>query len=351
MPRTRNPQVMRWIIAFGSFAILLVVYGGFVRLTRSGLSIVEWNPVMGAVPPLSQQAWQAEFAKYQTTPEYRQINFNMTLDQYKEIFIIEWIHRILARLAGLVFAIPFFWFLLAKKIPLREVVLYIVMGVLFLSQAVMGWIMVSSGLVDQPAVSHYLLTGHLFLALSLIGLSCWTALGHGYGFPPRTPGARWSRSSRAVLIGLLVLLIQIAYGGLTAGLKAGHVSETWPLMLGRLVPYGLLEQMQPALLNLVAAPVTVVFIHRWFAFLGLTTAIILYELIRRSNIRADLQRPLALLTALAFLQVVLGVSVVLSGVEIVLALLHQFNAICLFIATIFLLHRIRAADFARPDTG
>lgn len=344
MPHTQNRQVRTWILAFGSFAVFLVVYGGFVRLTRSGLSIVEWNPVMGAVPPLSQQAWQVEFAKYQATPEYKQVNFSMTLAQYKQIFIVEWFHRLLARLAGLVFAIPFFIFLLTKKIPLKEVSLYLVMGLLFLSQAVLGWIMVSSGLVDQPSVSHYLLTAHLFLALSLIGLSSWTALGHQYGFLGAKPGANWSGSSRAVLVGLVILLIQIAYGGLTAGLKAGHVSATWPMMLGRLVPHGLLDQVQPALLNLVAAPVTVVFIHRWFAFVGLFASAIIYLVLRRANVRQELQMPLGILVALVVLQIMLGISVVLSGVQIALALLHQLNAICLFIATVFLLHRVRAAD-------
>src|SRR5512141_769388 len=183
MPRTQQRPVMYWIFAFASFAVFLVVFGGFVRLTRSGLSIVEWNPVGGAVPPLTQQAWQTEFAKYQLTPEFQKVNSHMTLDQYKEIFIVEWLHRFFARLAGIIFAIPFFIFVFRKTIPWSEVGLYVVMGVLFLAQAILGWIMVASGLVDRPSVSHYLLTAHLFLALTLIGLSLWTALGHLYGFP------------------------------------------------------------------------------------------------------------------------------------------------------------------------
>ncbi len=142
MPKTQNRAVMTWIIIFMSFAVFLVVFGGFVRLTRSGLSIVEWNPVGGAIPPLNQQAWQAEFAKYQLTPEFQKVNYNMTLDQYREIFMIEWFHRIFARIAGFIFAIPFFVFVFNKTIPLREAGFYVVMGVLFLAQAVLGWIMV-----------------------------------------------------------------------------------------------------------------------------------------------------------------------------------------------------------------
>ena len=344
MPKTQSRLVMNWIIAFGSFAVFLVVYGGFVRLTRSGLSIVEWNPVMGAVPPLTPSAWQIEFEKYQLSPEYRQINFDMTLEQYQEIFIIEWLHRLLARLAGLVFAIPFFAFLITKKIPWQEAGLYVVMGALFLAQAVMGWLMVSSGLVDQPAVSHFLLTAHLFLALCLIGLSLWTALGHHYGFPSR-PGTRhWSAGSRAVVVGLLGLLIQMAYGGFTAGLKAGHVSDTWPLMLGRWIPGRLLSQVEPPLDNLVSAPLTVAWIHRWLAIAVLLGALVIYRVVNRRLGGTGLGRGAGLLLALTIVQIGLGVAIVLSHVEIGIALLHQLNAIGLFTVMIFLLHRLRAQD-------
>ncbi|HET6846966.1 MAG TPA: COX15/CtaA family protein, partial [Anaerolineales bacterium] len=171
MPRTRDRAVLVWILSFASFAVILVVLGGFVRLTRAGLSIVEWNPVYGAVPPLTQAAWQSEFSKYQLSPEYQQINKGMTLAAYQEIFLIEWVHRLLARTAGLVFAVPFFVLLWKRRIPLQEAPVYVLMGILFLAQALMGWIMVASGLVDRPAVSHYLLASHLFLALSLIGLA------------------------------------------------------------------------------------------------------------------------------------------------------------------------------------
>src|SRR5574340_454573 len=153
MPQTRDRAVLIWILSFASLAVILVVYGGFVRLTRSGLSIVEWNPVQGAVPPLSQAAWETEFAKYKLTPEYLQVNRGMTLTAYQEIFLIEWFHRLLARGAGIVFAVPFFIFVWRRRLSLRETPLYVLMGLLFLSQAVMGWIMVSSGLVDRPAVS------------------------------------------------------------------------------------------------------------------------------------------------------------------------------------------------------
>jgi len=337
---------MIWIFAFTAFAAFLVVYGGFVRLTRSGLSITEWNPVSGAVPPLDQEAWQAEFSRYQQTPEFKLVNFNMTLDQYKTIFWVEWIHRFVARLAGFVFAIPFVILLFKKNIPWKEVGWYVFLGILFLAQAILGWYMVASGLEDRPSVSHYLLASHMLMALTLIGISLWTAFGHRYGFSPGK--ARWSLSSKLVLTGLVILLVQICYGSFTAGLKAGYISDTWPLMLGQLVPGGLLTQIQPPVKNLIAAPLTVMFIHRWFAFVGLAAAAFFYWLIQKQNISKGIKWALNLLLTLVILQILLGILIVLSHVQITVALLHQANALLLFSATLFLLHRLRAADRAVP---
>jgi cytochrome c oxidase assembly protein subunit 15 len=344
MPRTQDRLVMTWIIVFGCLASFLVVYGGFVRLTRSGLSIVEWKPLVGTVPPLTQVAWANEFTKYRATPEYLQINRRLTIEQYKAIFLIEWIHRSLARLAGLVFAMPFFVFLGIGRIPLKEAPLYVAMGCLFLAQALMGWIMVSSGLVERPSVSHYLLAAHLFLALALVGLSAWTALGHHYGLASTPWRTRWSLASVVVLVAMVVLLLQIAYGAFTAGLKAGFVSNSWPLMLGHWIPQGLLAQVRPAPLNLIAAPLTVAFIHRWLAFVALLVAVVANRLVVRSLLAAEIRRALGLGMVLAGLQIGLGIAVVVSGVDLTLALLHQLNALCLFIVSVFLLHRFRSRD-------
>ena len=253
-------------------------------------------------------------------------------------------HRLIARIAGLVFAVPFLYFLCKKGIPWPEAGLYVLMGFLFLGQAVIGWVMVSSGLVDRPSVSHYLLTAHLFLALTLIGLALWTAFGHHYGSPAAKRKVKWSTASKLAAGGLAVLLIQIAYGGFTAGLKAGHVSDTWPLMLGQLVPRGLLSQLQPPLRNLVEAPATVMFIHRWFAFLGLAVAVVVFGEIRRRKLSADISVGLNILATLALFQVGLGIALVLFHVQTAIALMHQAVAIGLFASTVYLLHRLRAAD-------
>jgi len=338
--KTPNRAVMVWLFIFAFIVAFLVVFGGFVRLTRSGLSIVEWNPVSGVVPPVGDQAWQEEFAKYQLTPEFQKINTNMTLEEYKFIFYMEWIHRLIARLAGLVFAIPVFYFFFKGQIPKGERSIYVVMGLLFIGQAFMGWFMVASGLVDRPAVSHFRLTIHLLFALSLFGLALWTALGHRFGFPGITQKAGWSTVSKWTLAGTITLLIQITYGGMTAGLKAGHVSDSWPLMLGKLVPPNLFDSA----IKLLENPQTIVFVHRWFAFTGLIVVPLVYFAARRQNFPRDLLNGLLVTLGLTILQITLGILTVLMHVDITLALLHQANAIALFGAALYMLHRLRARD-------
>lgn len=338
MPYTRNHAVMRWLFIFASIVAFLVVFGGFVRLTRSGLSIVEWNPVSGAIPPLSQSAWEEEFAKYQQTPEYININSGMTIEEYKFIFYMEWFHRFIARFAGLVYAIPVFYFLFRKIIPWREFGVYFLMGMLFISQAVVGWLMVASGLVDRPSVSHFGLTAHLLLALTLLGISYWTALGHQYGFH-RTK-AQWSVPHVLTVISFITLVVQIAYGGMTAGLKAGHVSDTWPLMFGKLIPPNLLNSWIDVLEN----PLTIVFIHRWFAWVCLLLIVAVFYVARKNGFPQDLQKGLVWLLIVVGLQIALGILTVLSYVHIVIALAHQANAMVLFVLMIFFIHRLRALN-------
>jgi cytochrome c oxidase assembly protein subunit 15 len=343
MPKTQNPAVMKWLYVFAFVVALLVVFGGFVRLTRSGLSIVEWNPISGVVPPIGQQAWEEEFAKYQQTPEYLHINSGMTLEEYKFIFYMEWIHRIIARLAGLFYAIPVFYFLFKKTIPFKEFGIYFVMGMLFIGQAFMGWFMVASGLVDRPAVSHFRLTIHLLFALALFSIALWTALGHKYGFLDAAKKAKWSFPSKFTLFSTVILLIQIAYGGMTAGLKAGHVSDTWPLMFGKLIPPNLFNSW----INLFETPQTIVFVHRWFAWLGILLVPYAYYLIRKQNYPAEIQKGLLWLTAVVALQITLGVLTILSYVNIVIALIHQANAILLLGLAVYFIHRFRALDEAK----
>ncbi|MBI5953321.1 MAG: COX15/CtaA family protein [Chloroflexi bacterium] len=338
MPKTKNTAVMNWLFVFTSVVALLVVFGGFVRLTRSGLSIVEWNPISGVIPPIGQQAWEEEFAKYQETPEYQLVNTGMTLPEYKFIFYMEWIHRIIARLAGLFYAIPVFYFLFKRKIPFKEFGVYFLMGMLFIAQAFMGWYMVKSGLADRPSVSHFRLTIHLLFALSLLALALWTALGHKFGFPDGSKKVKWSLPSKLSAWSMALLVLQITYGGMTAGLKAGHVSDTWPLMFGKLIPPGLFGSW----LDLFETPQTIVFVHRWLAWLGLVAVPAVFYVVRKQNYPRDIQSGLLWLTGAVALQITLGVLTVLSYVNIVIALVHQANALLLFALGIYFLHRFRA---------
>lgn len=335
---TPHNGIKRWLLIFVALVAFMVVFGGYVRLTRSGLSIVEWNPISGVIPPLTAQAWEEEFAKYQQTPEFQKLNYNMTLEEYKLIFWIEWAHRLIARFVGLFYALPFFWFVYRRVIPWKEMGPYVLIGLLFVGQAVMGWLMVASGLVDRPAVSHLRLTAHLLLALTLLGVSFWVALGHHYGFDE---GRRWTKSAWLALFGLFLLVIQISYGGMTAGLKAGHLSDTWPLMLGRWIPAGLFAQFRPSWLNLIESPLTVFFIHRWLPFLGLGIMLGVYvPLMRHYAARRDVRIGLTMLLVIILLQILLGILTVLFHVHIVLALLHQSTAIALLLALLYVLHRM-----------
>lgn len=340
MTTVPSASVGNWLFIFAFIVAFLVVFGGFVRLTRSGLSITEWNPVSGTVPPISEQAWHDEFVKYQQTPEYKQINFNMTLGEYQYIFYIEWIHRFIARLAGLVYAIPVFYFLFRKTIPFKEFGIYFVMGLLFIAQAFAGWIMVASGLVDRPSVSHFNLTIHLLLALSLLGLSLWTALGHKYGLPDKNKKAEWSLPSKFALLAFILLIIQISYGSMTAGLKAGHVSDTWPLMFGKLIPPNLFNSW----INLFETPQTIVFIHRWFAFAVLAAILALTFTLRKQRSSSEINTGLAWLVGLVIVQITLGILTVIFHVQIGIALAHQVSALGLFTLTIYFIHRLRALD-------
>ena len=340
MPKTQSPAVMNWLYVFAFVVAFLVVFGGFTRLTRSGLSIVEWNPINGTVPPMGQHQWEAEFEKYKESPEYQLVNSGMTLEGYKYIFYIEWFHRLVARLAGLFYALPVFYFLARKTIPFREFGIYFWMGILFVGQAVMGWLMVYSGLVDRPAVSHFRLTAHLLLALSLFSLAIWTATGHRLGFHNGEKKAPWSLPSKLAVFSLAILVIQISYGGFTAGLKAGHVSSTWPLMMGKLFPPNLFNSW----INIFETPQTIVFIHRWFAWLGILLVPFVYYLIKKQNYPADIQKGLLWLTGVVALQITLGILTVLMYVNIVIAIIHQANAIVLLGLAVYFIHRFRALD-------
>ncbi|MCA9987503.1 MAG: COX15/CtaA family protein [Anaerolineales bacterium] len=336
-------MIRRWLLIVCGLVVFMVLFGGYVRLTRSGLSIVEWNVITGIVPPTSEADWQAEFAKYQESPEFEHVNADMTLSEYKFIFYNEYIHRLVARFAGLIVVLPFFWFLAKGIIPWRKSAIYWVVVILFGLQGAMGWYMVSSGLVDRPAVSHYRLTAHLLLALLLLSIAFlqWLHLDNRRA---------WHASGLLWVAGLVVglIIIQISYGGLVAGLKAGYVSDTWPLMYGAWLPAGIFSALDPWWRNLVEALPAVHYIHRWFAFVVLLAAIGLYLTARRRGDAPALQRGLVWLLVLVTIQITLGVTVIWYHVPLVLALTHQGTALFLFLTALYVAFEAAHLPAAAP---
>lgn len=331
-------QVTRWLRIVAILTFGLIVFGGFVRLTRSGLSIVEWNPVMGALPPLSDQAWEREFAKYQQSPEFKSVNAGMTLDGYREIFYIEWTHRLIARLAGLAVVVPLVVFWWRRILPRRRAALFLGLALLFGLQGAIGWFMVASGLFDRPHVSHYRLTVHLLTALLLLGLTTWAMMDGDASVARRRRRLGSTPESRIALAVLALAILQIGYGGLVAGLKAGHLSYTWPLMGGSLLPPGLFADGVNWVTLTEAAP-SVHWIHRWFAVVVAVAVVALVVGLRRAASDASRRAALTALI-LVVVQVVLGITMLLLQLPISLALLHQAVGLAVFVALVVTNHRL-----------
>ena len=325
--------IAKWLLLLCWLIGAMVVFGGWVRLTRSGLSMVEWHVVADVVPPLSQEAWERTFQQYQQTPEYQQLNTGMTLDEYRAIYYREWGHRLLGRVIGVVLVLPLVFFLWQGQIPWRQAPVFGGIGLLFAAQALVGRFMVASGLVDAPHVSHYWLTFHLLCALVLLGSCLWLAFegAAGAGRELAPPGLR-----RLSLLLLGAVVLQISLGGLMAGLKAGYLSATFPLMFGALVPGGIWA-LDPGLLNLLENPVTVHFQHRWFAFGVLGLALVLWW--QRGLFTPRLRAAVQALLILLGLQVGLGIAVLLAHMSVAVALLHQALALGVFAAALKVCHR------------
>ncbi len=331
---TNNRQLAIWLLAVSALIIVLIIYGGWVRLTRSGLSIVEWNVITGVVPPLSAEAWESEFAKYRQTPEYQIVNYGMTLDEFQFIYYMEFGHRLLGRLAGLLFVLPLVCFLLRQTIPRSQIPVYLGIGLLFALQGLVGWMMVKSGLVDRPQVDHLRLTLHLSCALALLAACLWQTFG--YLLPAQNTQAVPQITRRLAAWLFIAISLQIAAGGLVAGLKAGHVSDTFPKMFGAWIPSGLWS-MQPSLINLIDNAITVHFQHRFFAFAILALVLALCAATRNST--TILKNGARLILGLTVLQIGLGIATVVMHVPLGLASVHQAIAVALFATTLFVCHR------------
>ena len=331
----RNKSVGLWLFAVSAAITFMVLFGGWVRLSGSGLSMVEWHVVTGVIPPLSTDAWEEAYGDYQQSPEYKKINTDMGLDEYKSIYYMEYAHRILGRLVGLGFVVPLFIFLARGTIPWRSAVPYLGIGLLFALQGLVGWLMVQSGLIDDPHVSHYRLTLHLMCAVALLGACLWLAFEHAMAPVDQTEASPTLRILSMAL--LAAVSVQLAAGGLVAGMKAGFVSNTFPKMRGQWVPDGLFA-LEPTISNLGENHITVHFQHRWFAFvvLGLAAAVMLRS--KKEGGTRYLQSSCKSFLHLVFVQILLGIAVIMLSVPPWMASLHQTVGLALFALAVFICH-------------
>jgi heme a synthase len=339
-----------WSVAAMTFAVMVV--GGITRLTLSGLSIVDWKPLMGVIPPLTDAQWQSTFDTYRQFPEYQTWRRGMSLDEFKFIFFWEYLHRLVARLIGLVFLVPLaiFWLRGWLTRPLlRRALLLFGLGAM---QGVMGWLMVKSGLVDRPSVSHYRLAAHLSLAFLIFGVAVWLARDLG----TRSAAALRSDDRKLMLRGLTIvgvaLGVQIVWGAFVAGLRAGKFYPTFPLMGGRLVPADLLG-LDIGIANFVANPIAVQWTHRVLGTVLALLAIALFVRVRQRLTDRTVRRYNSVFLALIGTQYALGVATLLLLVPVSLGVIHQAMAMVLFGVWLSWLHhvvRAPAAEQIRAET-
>jgi cytochrome c oxidase assembly protein subunit 15 len=341
-------RIAAWLIACCALVFAMVVLGGVTRLTRSGLSIVEWQPIIGALPPLTSADWEALFLKYQQTPEFQKVNPGMSLEGFKGIFWLEYFHRLLGRLIGIAFFAPLLYFLWRRALapPLA-----VKLGGIFLlgaAQGALGWYMVASGLVDDPRVSHYRLTAHLALAFAIYAAMLWLALDLLAPAPDRPAASGHLPRLRRLAWGVTGLVsVMVLTGGLVAGIRAGYAYNTFPLMNGRWVPPEIFL-IEPWYLNFFNNMATVQFDHRLGAWLLAVAVPWLWYEAGRAELPARARRLTHLLLAALAVQIALGISTLLLAVPVALAAAHQAGALVVFTAALALNHALRRAKPESP---
>jgi len=337
--RIPSPALARWLLVVASMIVAIVVVGGITRLTESGVSITEWKPVSGVLPPLTRADWQGEFDKYRQTPQYILINgpAGMTLSTYKVIFFWEWVHRLLARTIGMAFALPLAWFWLRKQIPVGYKPRLLALLALGGLQGAVGWWMVQSGIAQDVKVSHFRLAAHLLVALTTLAGVVWTMLD----LRALARGEPRARLTGFAALTLGMLLIQLFYGALLAGMRAGTSAgggvslNVWPLMQGAFFPAGIDWSAGPAHAFL-SDPFLVHFVHRWWAWAVVGVLVAMGRKLRLAGARAA---SIALHSVFGT-QIVLGIATVMSGVAIWIAVLHQLTGALLVVTTAWGAHRL-----------
>lgn len=335
----RDKSVIIWLLSGCVLLFIMVVVGGITRLTNSGLSMTDWHLVTDTFPPLTEESWQKAFDEYKKFPEYQKINIHndFMLDDYKFIYFWEWFHRFIGRIIGLIFIIPFVYFLIKKRLDSATIKKCIVLLVMGAFQGFLGWFMVRSGLIDNPDVSHFRLSLHLTFAFITFAYTLWVALDLIY--PERQTVFVSLRNTARLALGLL--LLQIIYGGFVAGLNAGLIHNHWPMMSeGKFMHETVLIEQPTLFLNLVEGKSGVQFVHRTVAYLVVGLILFLFYKSRKFILVTSQKSGLNVLVLFVFIQFVLGVFTLLLHVPLWLGLLHQVMAFFLLSAMTFTLHRL-----------
>ena len=331
-----NKKVIYWLLTGCTLIFIMVIVGGITRLTHSGLSISNYKLISGTIPPTNALQWNEAFDLYKQYPEYQKLNYNMTIDEFKDIYFWEWIHRVIGRFIGLVFVIPFVYFLLRKQLKkstIKKCLILLFMGGF---QGFLGWFMVKSGLVDKPDVSHYRLAMHLTTAFLTFAYTFWVALD--LIFPSKKEIN--TRFRNLIRVGLVILVIQLIWGAFVAGLDAGWIHNHWPLMNdGELIHQSVTTEQEPLWRNFIEGKSGVQFVHRYLAYIVVGIIGFIWFKARKNKTTMLQQKGINLLLILVGVQFVLGVLTLVLFVPVWLGVLHQVTAFFLLATMTFTLHR------------
>ncbi|MEC3907593.1 COX15/CtaA family protein [Tamlana sp. 2201CG12-4] len=330
-----NKNVMYWLLTGCFLIFIMVIVGGITRLTDSGLSISNYKLITGTIPPIGEQEWQEAFDLYKQYPEYQKLHNHFTLEDFKSIYFWEWLHRVIGRAIGLIFIIPFIYFLIRKQLTGSTIKKCLILLVLGGFQGFLGWYMVKSGLVDRPDVSHYRLAAHLTTAFLTFAATLWVALD--LKFPNKKPVNTSFRN--LILVSYGILIIQIIYGAFVAGLKAGLLHNHWPMMNEGKFIHSSVYILDPFYKNIIENPSGIQFIHRIIAFLVVLSIFIIWKRSRRISLTSYQQKGVNALLILVLVQFMLGVFTILLQVPLWLGIAHQVGAFFLLSAMTFTLHR------------
>jgi cytochrome c oxidase assembly protein subunit 15 len=331
-----NKRVIYWLLTGCALIFIMVIVGGITRLTHSGLSISNYKLISGTIPPMNEVEWQAAFELYKQYPEYQKLNNHFSLEDFKDIYFWEWLHRVLGRVIGIVFIIPFLYFLVTKQLTKSTIKKSLILLVMGSFQGFLGWYMVKSGLVDRPDVSHYRLAAHLTTAFLTFAYTFWVALD--LIFPNKKTVEKGFRN--LIRVGLVVLIIQIIYGAFVAGLDAGWIHNHWPMMSeGKFMHETVYIEQNPLYKNFIEGKSGVQFVHRTLAYIVVILIIVIWRKSKQQILSKYQLSGILSLLIMVSIQFLLGVFTILLQVPVWLGVAHQVGAFLLLSAMVFTLHR------------